>query len=426
MMNDRQDNDREDLLQRAIDSVRDDPFPEEPPPNRVLELVAVVRQTAEQPSRVTMVERVKNMKTTTGIAVAASLVIVCGGLLSWLAPGGGSALAFGDVAEAFANVHSATWKKTSVAKDPQGKTIKLTGIGMFLAPSHERTEMSMDGKTAVLITDGRKDKVLGLDVAEKTATIFQLENLPAESPFGHSFQGLRKRIVDAQTGADSSVERLGVEIIDGRRVGGFRVRQGSLVITLWAEPKSSLPVRVEYESTVGPKVREVMTDFQINVDLEQSLFSLDVPSGYTVLEQVKMDLSKRPIEHLAEALGLAAEHNGGVFPPTLLGEDGIDGIMRRAAAELVNEPGKSRDELLKISSDWARKMGAVAGVLYNLSPEQDWHYTGKDVKRDTPNRPIFWYRLKKDDPYEVIYADLTIKEVSPEDVPQEPEDDPEP
>jgi hypothetical protein len=51
-----------------------------------------------------------------------------------------------------------------------------------------------------------------------------------------------------------------------------------------------------------------------------------------------------------------------------------------------------------------------------LQPENDSHYAGKNVKLDTPDRPILWYKPTGSDRYRVIYADLSIKEMAPEDV----------
>ena len=43
---------------------------------------------------------------------------------------------------------------------------------------------------------------------------------------------------------------------------------------------------------------------------------------------------------------------------------------------------------------------------------EDWdaHYAGTNVKIDTPNRPIFWYKRGNSDEYRVIYADLSIRD----------------
>ena len=58
-MNDRNDFNHDDLLDRAVDAVLREPLPDEPPPEQVAELVAQVRQAADQPYPITFFERIK-------------------------------------------------------------------------------------------------------------------------------------------------------------------------------------------------------------------------------------------------------------------------------------------------------------------------------------------------------------------------------
>ena len=58
----------------------------------------------------------------------------------------------------------------------------------------------------------------------------------------------------------------------------------------------------------------------------------------------------------------------------------------------------------------------------NALPPDALHYAGKDVKLGTPNRPILWIeQQKKGGRCVVIYADLSVKEVSAEEAPKVPE-----
>ena len=217
------------------------------------------------------------------------------------------------------------------------------------------------------------------------------------------------------------VDRLDVEKIDGRRAQGFHVQLGAVEVKIWADPKTLLPIRVE-ETTgaaAGSEVRIVMSDFQVGVKLDESLFSVEVPAGYTVQQTMQLDLSKKPVAYLADALKWTAEHNDGVFPATLRGEQGMDGMARRAGTALAKNLAKNAPELLKLQTDLAMKLGGAFGVLFALPPDA-WHYAGKDVKLNTPNRPIFWYKLKTDAKCTVIYADLSIREVPPEETPKAP------
>ena len=50
--------------------------------------------------------------------------------------------------------------------------------------------------------------------------------------------------------------------------------------------------------------------------------------------------------------------------------------------------------------------------------ESKWHYAGKGVKLGAADRPIFWYKPAESENYQVIYADLSTKEVAPVDLPE--------
>jgi outer membrane lipoprotein-sorting protein len=418
MMKDRNDSNHDDLLDRAVDAVLREPAPDELPPDRVTELVAQVRRAADQRYPNTLIERIKNMRPLTRITVAAAILIAITVLISWLAPNSGTALAFAQVAEALNKLESATWKTETVVKGPDNKTVTWTATNMFLAPSHERTEFAVDGgkTTGISITNGQKDKIITLVPDAKTAVVLQLKDLPKGSPIGRTFQGLRDLVAEAQGGKAGKVERLGAKTIDGRRTEGYRLQLGAVEVKFWADAKTSLPIRVE-EATTNPEMRIVMTDFRTGVDLDESLFSVDVPKGYTVRQTTQLDLSKKPIQYLADALKMAAECNHGVFPPELRGEHGIDGIIQHGAAKLAKEKPA---EAMKLTADIAGKVGGAFGLLFSLRPENDMHYVGKDVKLGTPNRPIFWFTLGKKSNYQVLYADLSVKEVAAKDAPQTP------
>ena len=119
---------------------------------------------------------------------------------------------------------------------------------------------------------------------------------------------------------------------------------------------------------------------------------------------------------------MAAEHNNGVFPPTLRGEQGVDGIMQRAIKTLSEKPAKDSDKMLMLSCEIDTKLRMASAVL-NTAPPDAWRYAGKDIKLGTLKRPILWFKPLKTTAYQVIYADLSIKEVSPEEAPKLPQPD---
>ena len=172
------------------------------------------------------------------LGIAASVLV----MYVALSNSAGSSQAFAAFAEALNNVYSATWKTTTVVKGPQSKSVTSSGIGMFLAPSHERTEMMTDGTKVIQIFDGEQDQSIALNSASKTVTVINLKNLPpgTESPYGKTFQSLRGLVASVQDGKSGKVERLGAVTIDGREAQSFRIELGSVEVKLWADPKTLL------------------------------------------------------------------------------------------------------------------------------------------------------------------------------------------
>lgn len=414
MTGNRENPDRDNLLDRAIDAVLHAPIQVEPSPDRVAQLLATVERAASECDRITFKERIKTMRFRAQIAVAATALIVVLGLLPRLIPG--AAAAFADVAETLTKVRTATWKTRSEVKGPDNKFHMSSGTGMFLAPSRERMEITADGKTNITIIDGEKNKLISLDPATKTATVIDVQNAPGKSPFGKTFRGLQELIAAAQRGEGGKIERLSGEEIEGRRTERFRISLGAVEVKVWADPKTFLPVRVE-ETTTNPETRTVMTDFRVDTDIDEALLSLDAPKGYALERTMELDASQKPLGYLAEALKIAAEFNDGVFPPELRGEHGIDGIVQQGMIAWEKEHANDPPEQKRAKGQkLALTMGGAFGIILSLPPDS-LHYAGKDVKLNTPDRPIFWCRsLGKDKTgYHVIYADLTIREMSAEE-----------
>ena len=50
--------------------------------------------------------------------------------------------------------------------------------------------------------------------------------------------------------------------------------------------------------------------------------------------------------------------------------------------------------------------------------EGEWTYRGKGMRLGETETPIFWYRPKGSETYRVIYGDLHVENVYPEDLPE--------
>jgi hypothetical protein len=56
--------------------------------------------------------------------------------------------------------------------------------------------------------------------------------------------------------------------------------------------------------------------------------------------------------------------------------------------------------------------------VYQLPAESNWRYAGENVSYGDADTPIFWYCPVGSENYRVIYGDLTVEEVLPEDLPR--------
>ena len=65
-------------------------------------------------------------------------------------------------------------------------------------------------------------------------------------------------------------------------------------------------------------------------------------------------------------------------------------------------------------------MQLTRGVMFvmKLPAGSNWRYAGENVKFGDAQIPIFWYKPGGDTTYRVIYGDLSIKNVAPENLSQ--------
>ena len=360
------------------------------------------------------------MKSIVRIAVAATIFVALAGLACWLVFGGGAKVAFAQVAEALLNVQKCELENQFATRAAEPGADHRNGSRQcFLAPSHERKEETTRGNTEISIFDGQGDKAIALNPAAKTAVVIELKNLPSKKMVGRTFEDLREMVAKAVQGQAGDVKQLGVQTIDGRQAQGFRFRQGSIEVDIWADPKTLLPLRVEETFNSETNIHIVMSDFQVNPALDSSLFSVEVPPGYTLQHTAQIDLSRKPITYLAGALKAAAEFKGGVFPSDVVGNQGLTQLLPQLRAALEKKYGKDSPEMFKAASDLSMDMAGAFAILHSL-PKDAWHYAGKDVKLNEPNKLIFWMRSKKHGYCDAIYADLSVKELPKSELPQTP------
>jgi len=351
-------------------------------------------------------------------------------------------------------VRTATYDFTSKTKNPtDGKPIAVAIKGFYLAPSRERNEMSMSfdsdrpASKGIMILDHQAMKGLALDPDQKQAIAINLTDLTKiKRPSGptNPFDMVREIVQQGSSAIAGKVESLGKKQIDGHLAVGFRIHTNLADQTFWADPDTARLIRLEYEQPDGSS-HGVMTNFHYDMELDPSLFSLEPPPGYTV-KTIEMSM---PVEDdLINTLRFIAEHNDGGFPSSLayVNKDFQQAIMAAAKEEsekLMKAPetqklmeklkaqyGSDKESFRK---EWMKQWMELAtpnnqklmlkymqGLTFYtmLTAQNDSHYAGKGIKLDTPDTPIFWYKPTGSKKYRVIYADLSVKEVAPDEVPK--------
>ncbi len=356
---------------------------------------------------------------------AAIFIFAVTGVALWF-HAGGTTPAFAEFLEPIINPKTVKYKttakwtslsaemKSQLSAEVQKKMMKgMTDEVMMLDANRSRTVsegLDKNSKT-VHIWDGYKGKTLDLLPAQKRASVFKDAKTSKEKTpnGGDPVAGWRAMLLDARDKPDVKAESLGEKEIDGRRVIGFRISLPEAVFSVWGDPKTGLPARIEMTTKIMPNLEFTISDFEFNVDMDESLFSVEPPAGYEVgsffISTPTIDGSKTKEQDLIETFRQYSKMSGGTFPVKLDMETISGIVMMEFTQDRMQEPGAEK-ELAEI------QMKLQPGLMFSilLPKEANAHYAGKGVSLGAPDTPIFWYRPKDTKTYRVIYADLSVRD----------------
>jgi outer membrane lipoprotein-sorting protein len=210
-------------------------------------------------------------------------------------------------------------------------------------------------------------------------------------------------------------EQLGTREVNGKKVQGFRVTEEGLINTVWIDLQTRELVLVEMEFLNAPGMSGTMSNFQFDVELDDSLFNLTPPDGYTRLD-IQVDTDEVSEQNLIEFLTLWTTWvKDGSFPPTLDPTKLANCSMEMAAkGQFVDDDRISEQD----QHEKVLKMTRGLMFLLKMPPDSNWHYAGEGVKLGDAQTAIFWYRPQGSENYRVIYGDLGVKEVAQENLPK--------
>ncbi len=348
-----------------------------------------------QPKHHVFWEYIMKSKTTKLAAAAVIIVVAFLGISQFF----GSTVTFADAIKPILNARTVVLD-IIVGEEEKGPVIHDVVVGARI----RRTFSNMD---TILIIDLYNAKMLTLDPKGKGAVYMDIQGPLQEGT--RSYIGLVRNIVADLNRPDLPVQELGQKEIDGQEAVGFFVSDQNTELTVWADIKTALPIRIE---VLQGQSFTLLKNIEFDVPVEDSLVSMDVPAGYT-LHETELDMSEFTEEDFIESMRLWVELLlDGRFPESISGEVLLEQTPR--IAEKIGQSDVSDEEKVQLCMGLGR-----ANVFFQfLDHKGGWHYAGKGVKLGDAEKAVFWYQPKDSENYRVIYGDLHVEELALDKLPK--------
>ena len=267
-----------------------------------------------------------------------------------------------------------------------------------------RTISNLPNMTSII--DLESAKILALDTEEKTGSYIDIQG-PVQEGTRNYIEFVRKVLMELKDSPE--VEELGEQEIDGQKAIGFAARGPNEEVKIWADLHTAVPIRVELR--LG-QLFVIMKNFKFDVPVDDSLVSMNVPEGY-ILEQTEVDFTGATEQDFIESLRIWADVlMDGQFPEAI----GTENTMKQVP--LLGEKLAPLD----LQDDEKKQLGMrfIRGMLFLQIYERHdkWQYAGQGVKLGDASKAIFWYQPEGSETWRVIYGDLSVEDVSPEDLPK--------
>jgi hypothetical protein len=336
------------------------------------------------------------------VAAVVALAVILG--LS-LFTGDGAGKTYAKVVDQLHKAHTLTYSlvtKTGVESMPTVRTDFA-----YRDTGHLRTTTA-DGYVTIVETTETGAKGISLVPPTKSYVVFEMTNVPDDPAKDPWATVERLRALPAQAN-----QTLGRREMDGRTLDGFVVHEDDVTATVWIDPKTGQLVRAELEFPSAPGMSMILSDFQLDVPLDDSFFSLQPPAGYIPV-QVSADASQVGEQDFVEFLRMWSSWTvDASFPPIISGVEIAKVAMQMAQEGKFVEPKASA-----YSAEQQPQIMYRGMVFISRLPTGTWRYAGQNVRFGDAATPIFWYQPAGAATWRVIYADLHTANVTPESLPK--------
>lgn len=160
---------------------------------------------------------------------------------------------------------------------------------MFREPNWERREQLTSpwpkyiGEITITNYDTRQRLILR--PAEKTATLqdvsseYYIDDDTGDITLTQLNTRLRDKLLELSAGA---IQDLGFVKLEGQSVRLLQSHKNKLIATVWIDPETDYPVQIELKWVGIDRLPMMFESIQINGELDDDLFSLEPPDGYTL------------------------------------------------------------------------------------------------------------------------------------------------
>ena len=154
-------------------------------------------------------------------------------------------------------------------------------------------------------------------------------------------------------------------------------------------------------------------------DAVTALFSLEPPKDYTLHEK-QFDVSQPGKNDLINALAFWTEMSGGSFPEKI--NDLVD--PNQINPKLIEKFDRDGDSLEEYDIAMKQANIILKGVYFAFEKKADgiWGYTDREVLLGDSDSAVCWWKPGDSENYRVIYGDLSIGDISAENLDQILED----
>ncbi len=419
----------------------------EPRPEAVLRLREQWQSLMANPQRINALARRRRIMTRAVIFAGAAAVVVCVwlGVSRWTtdAPDRG---AFAQTVKQIEKAKTITWKRVFYehisSKDGKNTWVNTEVVECaYRAPGlYREVRLDKNGKVrTVEIADRIGGRTLTYSPDQKKATLAETTPYPGDlGPFAFARGNLNAPNLQWVEKRKTATGEINVFRCAYRDQNNER----DWSLDFWIDAKSKQLVAIYqpgadiYDHERDPARNNLPgdawshhamgggeQDIRCDAVLDDSLFRLEPPEGYAVEVKTRDRISEK---EMIEYLGILADFNDKMFPDQAFPEpwnllSKIDRVLKKPVKDQTPAERKLLDTDMRYSWRFGTVTNAPVLVFFAWDPDStvkdSFRYLGKGVKLGDKDRIVCWYKLKGAKTYRVVYGDLSVKDVAPQELP---------